>query len=197
MSGTAATSRRERKQIRTQVDLLLADMDVPSPFDIAAFCEAVARRQDRRIALVPTSGILGDRLAPFSGLWIAGPSADYLFYDDSTSQLHWENSVLHELGHLLFGHRPHGTLSSDQLILLQQLLPGLSPQRLKDIVGGALGRAGYTDRQEREAELFAARLWQRAGRTLVITSRRQATDSETVVLRRLAEALGPDSRLPR
>jgi hypothetical protein len=192
MSSATVTTRHERKQIRRQVDRLLAGVDVPNPFDITTFCMAITRQRGRRIALVPTSGILGDRLAPFSGLWIAGPSADFLFYDDSTSQLHWENSVLHELGHLLFDHRPHGTISDDELTLLQLLLPGLSVERLKDIVGGALGRAGYTHRQEREAELFAARVWQRAGRTLVISSRRHASESETLVLRRLAEALGPD-----
>src|SRR3712207_8993175 len=31
-------------------------------------------------------------------------SADYVFYDDRTSELHRRHIVLHEIGHMLFGH---------------------------------------------------------------------------------------------
>ncbi|WP_433724380.1 hypothetical protein ACQP2Y_03100 [Actinoplanes sp. CA-051413] len=38
------------------------------------------------------------------GLWISVETADYVFYDPETSQLHAEHIILHELGHMLSGH---------------------------------------------------------------------------------------------
>ena len=174
--------------MRARVDELLAGIPLPTPFDIHEFCATLAARRGRPIALTPASRLLTDRAFPFSGLWIAAPGGDHVFYDDSTSPLHWENSVLHELGHMLFGHRARGMLDEGQLRLLGALLPDLSADRLRGLLGGTLGRAGFTDRQEREAELFAARVWELAGRTLV---RVRHPGADGPVLDRLADALGP------
>ncbi|MGW3274919.1 hypothetical protein ACWDFH_26115 [Streptomyces kronopolitis] len=56
--------------------------------------------------------------------------------------------MLHELGHVLFDHRPQDM--EDQG--LAALLPDLDPHTVR----GLLARTGYTTRQEQEAEMFAS-----------------------------------------
>lgn len=65
-------------------------------------------------------------------------SVDYVFYEAQTTPLHREHIVLHELGHILFGHHSLEGEEAD---------------------GGApvvLGRTNYTTRQEQEAEMLAS-----------------------------------------
>jgi hypothetical protein len=71
------------------------------------------------------------------GLWIATDRADYIAYEQRTSGPHRDHIVVHEVGHLALGH--HGRLERS---------PG----------------ARYADTQEQQAELFAARVLQRASR---------------------------------
>ncbi|MBI5960346.1 MAG: ImmA/IrrE family metallo-endopeptidase [Chloroflexi bacterium] len=46
---------------------------------------------------------------PFSdgvhGLWVNGKTRDYVFYNQNTHRIHKIHIVLHELGHIVLGHR--------------------------------------------------------------------------------------------
>jgi hypothetical protein len=74
--------------------------------------------------------------------------AEYIGYPADTTPLHQRHIVLHEVGHLLCGHRGGSTLSP---ATERSLMPHLSGELVRRV----LGRDGYTEPQEREAELFA------------------------------------------
>lgn len=39
------------------------------------------------------------------GVWMAGATRDYIFYDEQTARVHQEHIILHELAHMLLGHQ--------------------------------------------------------------------------------------------
>ncbi|MER7758482.1 hypothetical protein [Streptomyces sp. NPDC097619] len=130
--------------LRKRCEAVLAGLDLPHPFSLEALCARIAARRGRPIRLHPlppeaaASGVCG--------LWVGTATVDYVFYEDRTTRLHREHIVLHELGHILFGHHS---------------LEGEDPAE-----GGVpvvLGRTNYTTRQEREAELLASMIRTEAG----------------------------------
>ena len=96
------------KQLRRRCEAQLREIDLPTPFDIRSFCDAVGARRGRPIRLCPVTSQAG----PF-GLWAAGTGIDYIFYERSTSPLHQEHIILHEVSHLLCGHQP-GPVSDEE-----------------------------------------------------------------------------------
>ncbi|MFJ6937942.1 hypothetical protein [Streptomyces sp. NPDC101132] len=81
------------------------------------------------------------------GVWIAGKSADYIFYQRETSRAHQDHIILHEVGHILAGHQ------SDEMD--DEFLQSLAPELSVDVIKRALRRTSYDDDREREAELVA------------------------------------------
>ncbi len=68
-------------------------------FDIESFTECVARMRGRPIRSERM------RLPPgMFGAWLKGPSADYIFYEDTPQVVHAIHIRLHELAHVLLGH---------------------------------------------------------------------------------------------
>lgn len=127
---------------------------MPVPFDARALCERVAARRGRPIRLVPMDGRAG-----VCGLWVATDTTDLFFYERVTTPPHQEHIILHELGHLLCDHHHASSTRGPALgPAFEQLLPSLDPQMVHRI----LGRAGYTSEEEREAELLASLIRQRA-----------------------------------
>jgi hypothetical protein len=131
----------------------LAELDLPDPFDVRKLCAAVAQRRGRPITL------LGLGLPPEgpNGLWIALRGRDCIVYETATSPLHQEHIIVHELSHLLLGHNGSSRLSDQQV---GRLFPRLDPEMVRRV----LGRTGYSAWQEREAELLASMIVQRAER---------------------------------
>lgn len=89
------------------------------------------------------------------GLWVSTDSADYIYARQGTSSLHHRHFVLHEVGHMICGHR-----GLDVSLRLASMLPHLKPE----VIRRALGRTTYSDPQEQEAETFADLLYHYAGR---------------------------------
>jgi hypothetical protein len=123
---------------------------MPVPFDARVLCEKIAARRDRPIRLVAMDGLTG-----VCGLWVATATTDLIFYEQVTTPPHQEHIILHELGHLLCDHRRSSSALGPQV---EQLLPNLDPA----MVHRVLGRAGYTSDEEREAELLASLIRERA-----------------------------------
>ncbi len=115
-------------------------------------CEAVGTYRDRPILLHAIVNHPGT-----CGLWVPAAKADYIFYERDTSPLHQAHIVLHELSHLLCGHRS-GALSQGELGRL--LLPDLPG----NLVQGVLPRSAYLAEEEREAELLASLILERVAR---------------------------------
>ncbi|AHH94128.1 hypothetical protein GCM10010174_41880 [Kutzneria viridogrisea] len=173
---------RRRAEIRGRIEEILDGLPIGDPFDIHEFCAELGRRRDRPIQLVPMGR------SSLSGAWIALPEMDLIFYSDATSPLHQENTILHEVGHMLLCHRGGDPLRDQQLQLLKALMPDLSEELLREV----LGRTGYNNVEELEAEMFAAAVWQRAGRRRSLDEPgARLPEDDARVLDHLADALGP------
>ena len=130
---------------------IVEGLTIPTPFAPAPFIAALASQRGRPVELVPMAGRSGH-----CGALVRTDQADYIFYSASTTQLHREHILLHEVGHLLCGHIGDTTLD----ILPKLLLPSLS----SELVRRVLGRSDYSAEQEQEAELVASMIAQRAHR---------------------------------
>lgn len=124
-------------------------LELPSPFDPAAFVALLAERRGRPIELLPITV----RHSLPCGLLATTDRADYILYAADTTALHRQHIVLHETAHLLWGHA--GTSDPASLGLLTPHLTG-------SLVRRVLGRTVYTEPQEQEAEFLASLILQRA-----------------------------------
>jgi len=146
--GWDTRARRARRHAR----VLLQRITLPDPFDLDEFLQVVAADRGRPIKVRP---LAGEQLPTVPcGLWIAGETVDWVFVENSTSPLHREHIVLHEVAHMICGHTTGINHPS-------VLLPHLDPARVRMV----LGRTSYSDDQEREAEALASLLLSRAHRT--------------------------------
>jgi hypothetical protein len=139
------------ESLRRRCERRLRGVRIPQPFDLDAFCREVEARRGRRLVRQAVPGLSSG--AP-CGLWIGTPDADHVFYDPGTSPLHAEHIVLHELAHILSGHNLDGDGS------LARLFPDLDPAAVTRV----LGRVGYSNVQEREAEMMASLIRGRSAR---------------------------------
>jgi hypothetical protein len=145
---------RER-ELRRRCRWLLNELDIRPPLDVVELCRRVGESRDKPIRLVPHPIPVP---GPF-GVWITTDSAEYILYQQETSKAHQCHIVLHELGHILAGHRSDDP--SDDL--LGELYPDIGPDALRErypdlepeAVRRALRRTSYDTEQEREAETVA------------------------------------------
>lgn len=160
--------------LRRRCEARLRELAIASPFDLEAFCRSVEERRGRPIRLVSVPGRGGPH-----GLWVASPSADYIFYERDTSASHQQHIILHELSHLLCDHRLVRSTAAEPS---PPLFPDLQPEMVQSV----LARTAYSTDDEREAELLASLILER-----VAGSRDGETDDGMgTTLRRIAAYLG-------
>lgn len=155
---------------------LLSDLDLPEPFELTVFVERVARSRSRPIHLVPVRGAMAGG-SP-CGWWCPARDFDAIFLDDAATALHRQHIVLHEVGHMLWGHTPD--------IAAAPLLERATSHLRWDSASmrAMLGRSDYDSAREQEAEVFATQ----AG--IKISSMRGGRrDLPTEDVQRLTEAL--------
>ncbi|HWS32402.1 MAG TPA: hypothetical protein VN408_06630 [Actinoplanes sp.] len=141
-------------QLRRRCEQLVAEIDVPEPFDIHELCRIIGdERAGRPIVLIPIA--LPARTV--CGMYVPTGKFDAIFYEQDTSPLHQMLIIGHELGHLLAGHRASASLDPDTFRLL---LPDLDPRLIQRF----LGRSNYDAAEEREAEMIGSLLLRRARR---------------------------------
>ncbi|WP_309111979.1 DUF6545 domain-containing protein [Saccharothrix sp.] len=136
-------------------EALIDTLAIPDPFDIHRFVAGLAQKRGRRITLIPWQPGANHP----SGMLISTTETDYIHYPDTTSPLHSQHTVLHEIGHLLLDHNitypdRREPAQAPDVDALRTLLPTLSPSLIRRI----LGRTVYASAQEREAERFASLL---------------------------------------
>jgi hypothetical protein len=112
----------------------------------------VAESRSRAIILVPTTDF-----PDVMGMWVATETMDLILYEESTTPPHQDHIILHELSHLLCDHFRDTLPDADHM---RSLLPDLDPAMIRRV----LGRTGYSADEEREAELLASLIAQRAAR---------------------------------
>jgi hypothetical protein len=147
--------RMDGRQLRRYCEAKLADLAIPSPFDLDAFCAALGRERDRPVVLVPIA--LPGR-AP-CGMWAVTDDADYIFVQKQTSPLHQALIGLHEVSHLLFGHTGSGVgdgtmggASGAEERTEPVFAPNLDPETVRYM----LRRTHYSAAAERQAEMLAS-----------------------------------------
>lgn len=149
------------RAVRRRCEEVLESVSVPDPFDVHLMASTVGDLRGRPLTLLPKRSSAGP-----CGVWLATPSADYVFYEPQTSALHRDHIVLHEIGHLLQRHDPTEVLNDD-------LVASLCPDLNATVVRKMLGRTSYTAVEEQEAEMIASLLSARGRRraaTVVSTS---------------------------
>ncbi|MEV4056188.1 hypothetical protein AB0J55_33705 [Amycolatopsis sp. NPDC049688] len=129
----------------------LQDFPVPRPFSLPALLEQVSRSRGRDLHLHELPFPPGPDVP--CGMWIATAQADHVYHATGVSALHRQNIVLHELGHMVCDHR---VAEPDAVAAL---LPGLDPAMVQRV----LMRTRYSTLQEREAEMIAALILEKAG----------------------------------
>ena len=166
-----------RRSVRDRCEAVLEAVGAPEPFTVDGFVAHVAEQRARPIHLLEMDSKPG---AP-CGLWVGLDQADYVFHERSTTPLHRDHIVLHEMGHLLCDHE---TAQEGADSALAQLLPDLNPETIRQV----LGRTAYDSRQEQEAEVFASMLLQRRAAASQVAAS-AATPEDVRLRRRLAAAL--------
>jgi hypothetical protein len=139
--------------LRRECEERLVELALPDACDAATLCDYLSRQRGRPINLVP----IAIQASHACGILVALDSCDCIFYEADTSMLHQEHIILHELGHMMWGHC--GNESLDDTIT-GLFFPDIDPQLVRDM----LGRSGYSDPQEQEAEMMASVLLQRLTR---------------------------------
>ncbi|MFI6042466.1 hypothetical protein ACIA8C_12580 [Nocardia sp. NPDC051321] len=135
---------------------MLRDIEIPYPWERDTFVSAVGRHRGRPIRLQPVEDpalLSGAGCGTTtSGLWIKTTHADIVLYFADT-EWHADHVISHEIAHMLLGHDEEGTVDggpADRLPL-HELLPSLSPDAIKSV----LGRNDYSSEREMAAETFA------------------------------------------
>jgi len=149
-------ARASRQEFR-DLQRLLAEIEMPVPFNLDKFCEAIAKHRGRPLLVEAVEGVNGSD-GELCGLWVELEDADCVFYEASTSPLHRDHIVLHEISHILLGHTTANGL--DLGANLGELFTGIDPAMVRNV----LGRASFSTPQEREAEELATWI---AGRTML------------------------------
>lgn len=143
-------TRAARKRCRR----LLRDLRFRQRFVLSDFIDHVERRRSRPIELVPSDF---DGTGPCGLMLTTADERDLVLYPKSASPLLQEHVIVHEIGHLLFGHAENVDGVDDaelELDALRRLVPDLPPELIRRL----LARTSYEDQHEREAEVFATML---------------------------------------
>jgi hypothetical protein len=109
-------------------------------------------------------------------MWVATPDEDLIVYESRTSRPHQDHIILHELGHMLCGHHATPVTGQEATLLL---LPDLDPSMIERV----LGRTQYSAVEEREAELVASLILERASQWSLPPSSSVPPDAVAVVER--------------
>jgi hypothetical protein len=141
--------------LRRACQRLVDGLDLPlAAVGIRDVLPVIERLTGRAVVLAPASF---GASAP-CGIWVRTESSDHVFYDPDTSRAHQDHIIAHELGHILRGHRPNQDLSP--ALVPERLLSTLDPVMVRKV----LGRTGYEQREEQEAETIASLLQSRIHR---------------------------------
>ena len=149
---TITDSSSSKTATRRELSKTIRSLSMPEPFSIELFIDLLSEQRDRPIKLLPMSGFSGMGLG--FGVWAVTDLEDRIVYEADTTPLHQAQIVGHEVGHMLACHEP----KRGAAYLAQTIMPNLD----LSLVSSALLRVGYSDEQEKEAELAGSMILRRA-----------------------------------
>lgn len=135
------------RQLRRRCEDRLRVLAPEGPLRLDRFIADVVASRPRPLSFVPVP-LLGK---PY-GLWLTDGETECICYERDTTPAHQRHIILHELCHLLCGHQPLDPAAFTGPFL------HLDRDRLRAI----MLRSGYSQEQEREAELLASLISERA-----------------------------------
>ncbi|WP_329620735.1 hypothetical protein OG357_09425 [Streptomyces sp. NBC_01255] len=141
----------KRRHIRRKCGDLIQGLHLTVPFSVEDLCRQIAERRQRGIRLAP----LAFPASGPAGLLVSTAAVDYVFYEAHTTTTHQTHVVVHELGHLLWGHSSLGPGEDDRHGQGSSLIPDdIDPALIEHM----LGRTQYSRPEEYAAEYFATRV---------------------------------------
>lgn len=174
--------RNPQFNLRKRCESILSRLELTHPFSLDGLCDRIAEQRGRPIRLHPLPKEAAE--SGVCGLWVGTASVDYVFYEAQTTPLHREHIVLHEIGHILFGHN---SLEADEAGG-----PGGDGWDADSGAPVVLGRTNYTTRQEQEAEMLASMIRIRTGSVAPHPAQGAGDGRDT--LARLESAMGYERR---
>ncbi|WP_245992228.1 ImmA/IrrE family metallo-endopeptidase [Prauserella muralis] len=163
---------RARRRART----VLAAVPAPYPWSLDNWVDRLEQHRGRPIDLVEMVYTPGGPV----GAWRARPDRDLIIYAVNTSLVHQDFVALHEIAHMLCGHRGRCLISPEQAA---RHAPDLGEAALEHLFGRAT-----TDEEELEAETMATALLSAATTPPAIDP--AATDEAARRARRAMEVFG-------
>jgi len=151
-------------------------------FTVPHFIDHIQGLRKRDIIL---NGVPFDR--GLHGFWVRGDTADYVFFNRRTHEVHQVHHILHELGHMMLRHQLHDLAAFLPPELVAQLRAAISPE----LQGHCRRWDPHDIPEEREAEWFVRRLQREillAGRLTALTH----PDTSISALGRFTRSLGYD-----
>ncbi|MFE7777953.1 hypothetical protein ACFU5O_29440 [Streptomyces sp. NPDC057445] len=148
---------READEIECRNREFVESLDLPAVDSVLDLVPFMEERFGRSIRLMPFASDPADpdsldSSAP-CGLWLATADTDYVFYDTAISRAHAEIIVGHEFGHMLKRHRGNAQAPMDSGSL-GGLITDIDPATVQLV----LGRTGYNEPEEFEAEMLGSLL---------------------------------------
>lgn len=137
-----------RRQVRAALNAV--DGLIPAPWNLELLVGRIEAHRDRPVRLVAADF---PAASDVSGLWIGLRDVDYICYARNASPAVREQTIAHELGHLLMNHQlADGTRAA----AVAELLAGESIHPA--LIQRFLARTSYGDVAEAAAEEFGTRL---------------------------------------
>jgi Family of unknown function (DUF6545) len=134
---------------------LLRHLDLPQPFSADALAGMASRTRGRPLIILPLPLPASDK-SPY-GVWVEYSDADFILHEASTSPMHQDQIILHEIAHILLGHSPAAGSTDPAGLAGLRAAPALGAGHAV----GAMGRHAYGG--IREAEIIASLLMARTG----------------------------------
>lgn len=129
-----------------------------STFTMESFCQWIERQHQRQIFVFEFA-----MPAEMFGCWVRLAGKDYIFYEEHTAHLHQAHIQLHELAHILCGHKTLEMAEQPALTLdalIQGLLYATFPV-VTSLLTPILARSRHSSQDEAEAEALSELIQQR------------------------------------
>ncbi|MFD4998689.1 hypothetical protein [Streptomyces buecherae] len=147
------SDRKGTRRLRRASENILDRLALPDELSIKILIDRLSRDRGRPIRLLPA--VLGAGLP--CGMWLATDTVDFIIVESSTSPLHQDHIIAHELAHMLCRHSNPAGIDSSTMSLV---FPDLDPQYVRDV----LGRTSYSSEDEQAAEMVASLILKRITR---------------------------------
>ncbi|RDG39798.1 hypothetical protein [Streptomyces corynorhini] len=137
----------KKRQIRRECTDLIESLNLTVPFSLEALCQQISERRGRQIRMAP----LAFPASGPAGLLVSTAATDFVFYEANTTTTHQTHVIVHEFGHLLWGHLSGpGADDPSSALVPDEITPAL--------IQHMLGRTQYGQPEEYAAEYFATQV---------------------------------------